>query len=197
MSSNTTTDTFLLSIASNRSSVTHRRAVSVEWSLPLPLWLLPTSSFWLGNPQAVDEQNVKILSIAWVEERLDDYYMDLKSHLTLGLELPQLFSIATVLEIFFFPLHLAFLGGGNFTCACMFRQVNHFTFEGDGGRDWLILKLEKMSCKQTQHKKNMYCMESIDLLFKPKKAKKIYLITKEDSTNVLAHYPVKSKRVGS
>ena len=39
---------FLLSIASNRSSVTQRRAVSVEWSLLLPLsGFKSTSGYWV------------------------------------------------------------------------------------------------------------------------------------------------------
>ena len=75
-------------------------------------------------------------------------------------------------DFFFFPLRLAFPGGGNFTCACVFRQLNHLTFEGDEGRGWVIFKLQKMSCKQTRNEKYIYCMESILLLFKRQKSGK-------------------------
>ena len=75
-------------------------------------------------------------------------------------------------DSFFFSLRVAFLGGGNVTCACVFRLRNHLTFEGDGGRGWVIFKLEKMSCKQTRNEKNIYYMESILLSFKPKKSGK-------------------------
>ena len=87
-------------------------------------------------------------------------------------------------DVFFFPLHLAFLGGGNFTCACVFRQFNHLTFKGGEGRGWGDFQVTKMSCKQTRNEKYIYCME---FYLNPKNREKIDLITKEDSKNVLSH----------
>ena len=87
-------------------------------------------------------------------------------------------------DVFFFPLRLAFLGGGNFTCACVFRQFNHLTFKGGEGRGWGDFQVTKMSCKQTRNEKYIYCME---FYLNPKNREKIDLITKEDSKNVLSH----------
>ena len=87
-------------------------------------------------------------------------------------------------DVFFFPLRLAFLGGGNFTCACVFRQFNHLTFKGGEGRGWGDFEVTKMSCKQTRNEKYIYCME---FYLNPKNREKIDLITKEDSKNVLSH----------
>ena len=87
-------------------------------------------------------------------------------------------------DVFFFPLRLAFLGGGNFTCACVFRQFNHLTFKGGEGRGWGDFQVTKMSCKQTRNEKYIYCME---FYLNPKNRKKIDLIAKEDSKNVLSH----------
>ena len=87
-------------------------------------------------------------------------------------------------DVFFFPLRLAFLGGGNFTCACVFRQFNHLTFTGGEGRGWGDFQVTKMSCKQTRNEKYIYCME---FYLNPKNREKIDLITKEDSKNVLSH----------
>lgn len=87
-------------------------------------------------------------------------------------------------DVFFFPLRLAFLGGGNFTCACVFRQFNHLTFKGGEGRGWGDFQVTKMSCKQTRNGKYIYCME---FYLNPKNREKIDLITKEDSKNVLSH----------
>ena len=87
-------------------------------------------------------------------------------------------------DVFFFPLRLAFLGGGNFTCACVFRQFNHLTFKGGEGRGWGDFQVTKMSCKQTRNEKYIYCMEFYS---NPKNREKIDLITKEDSKNVLSH----------
>ena len=87
-------------------------------------------------------------------------------------------------DVFFFPLRLAFLGGGNFTCACVFRQFNHLTFKGGEGRGWGDFQVSKMSCKQTRNEKYIYCME---FYLNPKNREKIDLITKEDSKNVLSH----------
>ena len=87
-------------------------------------------------------------------------------------------------DVFFFPLRLAFLGGGNFTCACVFRQFNHLTFKGGEGRGWGDFQVTKMSCKQTRNEKYIYCME---FYLNPKNREKIDLITKEDSRNVLSH----------
>ena len=85
---------------------------------------------------------------------------------------------------FFFPLRLAFLGGGNFTCACVFRQFNHLTFKGGEGRGWGDFQVTKMSCKQTRNEKYIYCME---FYLNPRNREKIDLITKEDSKIVLSH----------
>ena len=87
-------------------------------------------------------------------------------------------------DVFFFPLRLAFLGGGNFTCACVFRQFNHLTFKGGEWRGWGDFQVTKMSCKQTRNEKYIYCME---FYLNPKNREKIDLITKEDSKNVLSH----------
>ena len=87
-------------------------------------------------------------------------------------------------DVFFFPLRLAFLGGGNFTCACVFRQFNHLTFKGGEGRGWGDFQVTKMSCKQTRNEKYIYCMK---FYLNPKNREKIDLITKEDSKNVLSH----------
>ena len=87
-------------------------------------------------------------------------------------------------DVFFFPLRLAFLGGGNFTCACVFRQFNHLTFKGGEGRGWGDFQVTKMSCKQTRNEKYIYCME---FYLNAKNREKIDLITKEDSKNVLSH----------
>lgn len=87
-------------------------------------------------------------------------------------------------DVFFFPLRLAFLGGGNFTCACVFRQFNHLTFKGGEGRGWGDFQVTKMSCKQTRNEKYIYCME---FYLNPKNREKTDLITKEDSKNVLSH----------
>ena len=87
-------------------------------------------------------------------------------------------------DVFFFPLRLAFLGGGNFTCACVFRQFNHLTFKGGEGRGWGDFQVTKMSCKLTRNEKYKYCME---FYLNPKNREKIDLITKEDSKNVLSH----------
>ena len=87
-------------------------------------------------------------------------------------------------DVFFFPLFLAFLGGGNFTCACVFRQFNHLTFKGGEGKGWGDFQVTKMSCKQTRNEKYIYCME---FYLNPKNREKIDLITKEDSKNVLSH----------
>ena len=87
-------------------------------------------------------------------------------------------------DVFFFPLRLAFLGGGNFTCACVFRQFNHLTFKGGEGRGWGDFEVTKMFCKQTRNEKYIYCME---FYLNPKNREKIDLITKEDSKNVLSH----------
>ena len=87
-------------------------------------------------------------------------------------------------DVFFFPLRLAFLGGGNFTCACVFRQFNHLTFKGREGRGWGDFQVTKISCKQTRNEKYIYCME---FYLNPKNREKIDLITKEDSKNVLSH----------
>ena len=92
-------------------------------------------------------------------------------------------------DVFFFPLRLAFLGGGNFTCACVFRQFNHLTFKGSEGRGWGDFEVTKMSCKQTRNEKYIYCME---FYLNPKNREKIDLITKEDSKNVfpMPGYPL-------
>ena len=87
-------------------------------------------------------------------------------------------------DVFFFPLRLAFLGGGNFTCAFVFRQFNHLTFKGGEGRGWGDFQVTKMSCKQTRNEKYIYCME---FYLNPKNREQIDLITKEDSKNVLSH----------
>ena len=90
-------------------------------------------------------------------------------------------------DVFFFPLRLAFLGGGNFTCACVFRQFNHLTFEGDEGRGWVIFKLQKCPANRPGTKNTYIAWSQYSCYLNPKIREKIDLITKEDSKNVLSH----------
>ena len=77
--------------------------------------------------------------------------------------------------------------------------VQSFDFWGEWVGDFQVTK---MSCKQTRNEKYIYCMESILLLFKPKKSGKNIFdhkrrLEKCSFPCLVTHYPVKSQRVGS